>query len=301
MIFSDKLRTKYPFATSFFETALASNQCTKNRLSHAFMLCGSDIASQYDIALSIAKHLNSAPKNNPSWIDDNAHPAVMTISPLDYTEKKQSIISVNQIRALKNTLGATSPYHRIIIFTDAKEVQPKEPMEFKPPKLADNNERDWTPFALDSKIFAKSPANAMLKILEEPPSNVTYFFLTNNKEDMLPTIVSRCQVLPVVSGEFDRQDPIQVEEFLNNMPPKNEAHALFLANNLLEASKETPLENLLDAMQEGLKDKMVQNIQNRNLSTHLKGIIDKLETAKIQLKSFIAPQSVIENLFLSLV
>lgn len=302
MIFTQDLQTKYPFATGFFDAALkAGSSEGKNRLAHAFMLCGSDIASQYEMALSIAKHLNSNPKNNPSWIDDNAHPAVITISPIDYTEKKQSVISVNQIRELRKSLSTTSPYHRVIIFCDAKEIQPDIPLTFTPPKLTDNRERDWAPYAMDSKIFAKSPANALLKVLEEPPANVTYFFLTNNKEDMLPTIVSRCQVLPIVSGDFKKANTQIVETFLEDIPPKNESQALLMAQNFLEDSKEHNLENMIDALQESIKDRLVQNINDRNLVNYLTEIIKKIETAKIQLKSFVSPQSVIEHLFLSLI
>jgi len=37
------------------------------------------------------------------------------------------------------------------------------------------------------------PANALLKILEEPPSNTTLILVTDKKNQLLPTILSRCQ------------------------------------------------------------------------------------------------------------
>jgi DNA polymerase-3 subunit delta' len=36
-------------------------------------------------------------------------------------------------------------------------------------------------------------ANALLKILEEPPQNTTIILITDNKDKLLPTILSRCQ------------------------------------------------------------------------------------------------------------
>jgi DNA polymerase-3 subunit delta' len=36
-------------------------------------------------------------------------------------------------------------------------------------------------------------ANALLKILEEPPKNTTIILITDNKDKLLPTILSRCQ------------------------------------------------------------------------------------------------------------
>ena len=40
-----------------------------------------------------------------------------------------------------------------------------------------------------------SSANAILKILEEPPDNTTFILVTDYKADLLPTILSRCQCL----------------------------------------------------------------------------------------------------------
>ena len=40
-----------------------------------------------------------------------------------------------------------------------------------------------------------SSANAILKILEEPPDNTTFILVTDHKADLLPTILSRCQCL----------------------------------------------------------------------------------------------------------
>ena len=40
-----------------------------------------------------------------------------------------------------------------------------------------------------------SSANAILKILEEPPNNTTFILVTDYKADLIPTILSRCQCL----------------------------------------------------------------------------------------------------------
>lgn len=45
-------------------------------------------------------------------------------------------------------------------------------------------------------LLGIQPANAFLKTLEEPPENVIFILLGRTKEGVLPTIVSRCQVVP---------------------------------------------------------------------------------------------------------
>lgn len=45
-------------------------------------------------------------------------------------------------------------------------------------------------------LLGIQPANAFLKTLEEPIPGVTFLLLARTREDVLPTIVSRCQVVP---------------------------------------------------------------------------------------------------------
>ncbi len=60
------------------------------------------------------------------------------------------------------------------------------------------------PIQADKKVYildrvdllGASAANAFLKTLEEPPSDVVMILLGRTRESVLPTIVSRCQVVP---------------------------------------------------------------------------------------------------------
>lgn len=45
-------------------------------------------------------------------------------------------------------------------------------------------------------LLGTAPANAFLKTLEEPPDDVVLILLGRTRESVLPTIVSRCQVVP---------------------------------------------------------------------------------------------------------
>ena len=42
-------------------------------------------------------------------------------------------------------------------------------------------------------------ANTILKVLEEPPSNTLYLMVTYHYEDLLPTIISRLQLITIPS------------------------------------------------------------------------------------------------------
>ncbi|HEY6350735.1 MAG TPA: DNA polymerase III subunit delta' [Candidatus Angelobacter sp.] len=86
------------------------------------------------------------------------HPDVLVIPP----DPPQMMIKVDQVRHVINTIHYKpgEGRRRVYIFTDS--------------------------------AFIKEAANALLKILEEPPEYATIFLLARNPGDLLPTIRSRC-------------------------------------------------------------------------------------------------------------
>ena len=50
----------------------------------------------------------------------------------------------------------------------------------------------------DAHLMNQNAANAFLKILEEPPENCVIILLTEQKESLLSTIISRCKGIPFV-------------------------------------------------------------------------------------------------------
>jgi DNA polymerase III delta prime subunit len=155
-----------------------------DKLAHCILFYGSDIEAQYELALELARKLNSD-ELSQKWLSDNKHPAVVTVT----KEEGKTAISIEQARQIKNSLGSTSDYHRVFIFYDAAG-------------LNENN-------------FTDEAANALLKTFEEPPNNTTFFFLTKNKDDMLATIISRAQSFYVSSNKPENRDYPSEAEFLN--------------------------------------------------------------------------------------
>src|SRR5215471_1719654 len=86
------------------------------------------------------------------------HPDVLVIPP----DPPQMMIKVDQVRHVINTIHyrPAEGRRRVFIFTDS--------------------------------AFMREAANALLKILEEPPEYATIFLLAKNPGDLLPTIRSRC-------------------------------------------------------------------------------------------------------------
>lgn len=93
-------------------------------------------------------------------IQARSHPDVLTVAP------GGTAIKIGQIRELLQIL-AYQPYHaqyRFVILSQAEKMNP-------------------------------AAANAFLKVLEEPPPRTFLILITPQKTDLLPTILSRCQIV----------------------------------------------------------------------------------------------------------
>ena len=200
---NNDLKDKYSFLMNYFETGI--NSSDKN-ISHCILFYGSDLAAQYDISLEIARMLNCTGTHsdncqclNCSWIRENKHPAVMTISKSDNKpsdDNSKTVISIEQARMIKQILMTTSDYHRVFIFCD--------------------RDKDGNICGLSRQTFQEEASNALLKTFEEPPQNTTFVFLTKDKSDMIETIVSRAQCFYVPSKLEENRDYSLVAELMSN-------------------------------------------------------------------------------------
>jgi len=100
------------------------------------------------------------------------------------------------------------------IHPDVKIISPEKDASRKDFHLRDtlgidqirelNREVQWRPFEGKCKVYilekaeklTAEAANSFLKTLEEPPADVLFILLSENKDTLLPTILSRCWVLP---------------------------------------------------------------------------------------------------------
>ena len=64
--------------------------------------------------------------------------------------------------------------------------------------------------------------NALLKFMEEPSGQNYGIFITDRKEDLLPTIISRCQEIPFLQRDFSAVE----QEYLQNGFEESDAHLL---------------------------------------------------------------------------
>ena len=179
--------------------SLLREAVAKNKVGHAYLFRGPDGVGKKRAALTLAAYLNCA-----SPLEDDAcghcascrkynssnHPDLIHIAP------EGAAIKIGQIRQLKHQL-AFPPLEaavRVIILEDIHTMR-------------------------------REAANSLLKTLEEPAPNNLLILTADQAGDILPTIISRCQVIPF--GPLDYEDMAQVLIRENGL---EKAQALTLAS-----------------------------------------------------------------------
>jgi DNA polymerase-3 subunit delta' len=111
-------------------------------------------------------------------------------------------------------------------------------------------EASLSPFEATKKIYILDDAdrmlpfssNALLKILEEPPSHVSFILLTAHEELVLPTITSRCSKIPFFPISEEEIAQKLIEQGKDEEEAKNTAllsqGSFSLALKLLEKSED---------------------------------------------------------------
>lgn len=308
------LDKKYEYLSNFFKTAIE-----QNKLFHSIILHGSNIYIQYAMALEIARQLNCLKDKaedcdcqNCRWIRTNLHPAIMTISKINNkNDKSKTVISAEQISEILDTLINSSDYHRVFIFCDAqiKQLTNKEKEKFDefistnyttPADTKDQEKDDkyWYPSGINNDCFNQFGANSMLKSIEEPPSKVTFIFLTENKEDLISTIVSRSQAFYMGDDKKETYNYSFLQDCFSNYPTFSKGDVFKMVETLLNHQTKNDLSPLyiLDCIQAYLADILKANTQNQTIINTIYKDIERTETAKQMIKDYVKENIVYEDL-----
>lgn len=217
------MTTIYPWQQSVWQHLIGQ----KSRLSHALLLHGRAGIGKLDFAVHLSKSLLCVSPlkygqacnacSQCGWFKEGSHPDFKLIAPeepepVDDVPKKKSgkktQISVDQIRQLTQLLSLTNhSTHALRMVL----IQPAELMNV-------------------------ASANALLKVLEEPPNNTVFILVSHQAHRLLPTIRSRCHAvaMPIPEREV-------ALEWLQSQQVKNAEDSLYYAggaplNALLVAS-----------------------------------------------------------------
>lgn len=221
--------------------ALLKRHIAADAVRHAYLIAGAQGLGKRTLALRFAQALNctNAPPGQLCRRDDcractltpaEAHPDLHLISP-------NGSIKIDEIRELqaKSVLAPYEGRWRVALLTDFQQA-------------------------------TANAANALLKLLEEPPSQVV-LLLTAPDSDSLPlTVVSRCESLQlrpvprqaITAALQEREVDAEQAEFLATLAAGRPGRAITLSENpdLLEQRREA-----LDSLQALLRSAPVERFE----------------------------------------
>ena len=268
---NDYFQGKSPFCHNYCSSLLEQVANNKRNFPQALIFEGNDTKLQYFFSLELAIELNKITGNNSfdeKWIKTYSHPAINLISqihgkPDDDTTK--TVISVKQARNIETSLKLTSDYYRFFIFFSSQEYNysDNELIEYSNIGYQDNIDFSIEPLKYDT--FNIAAVNTLLKSVEEPPKNTSFIFLTNSKENILPTITSRCQVFKLNSN-LNNDNYSEVSDIIQLYQNINIQNAYQIADKIFDFAKDRQLSviEILEKINLFLKDAIIQNQSNYN-------------------------------------
>ena len=145
---------------------LMINEIKKDHISHAYLIDENNYSKSFDMVIAFIKEILCSKLDGESAkiirkrIDDGNYPEIKVIEPDGMLIKKQQILDLQQ----EFSRAAVEGSKRFYIIREADKMR-------------------------------NETANSMLKFLEEPDNDIMAILMTNNFNSLLPTIVSRCQVI----------------------------------------------------------------------------------------------------------
>ena len=152
-----------------------SNVIDENKLSHAFLV---ESNNYEDVMNSVFKlFLEKKMIFNIDDIENNI--SVRILRPIDNLIDKDQILNLQEFLSTMSFDG----YYKLF-------------------------------FILNAGLMNEQSVNKLLKVLEEPNDKVVGFLISDNANELLPTLISRCQVL---KNDIDVCNVAVDEEIFNNL------------------------------------------------------------------------------------
>ena len=151
---------------------LLQSHVAQGRLRHAYLFTGPPGVGRRTLAMRLAQAINRLQPPEPG-VPCLACSACLQIGRLQHpdlavveAEKVGGTLKVDQVRELQRglSLAPYTAFYRVALLLRFEEAH-------------------------------ASAANALLKTLEEPPPKVVIMLVASSPEELLPTIVSRCEIL----------------------------------------------------------------------------------------------------------
>ena len=241
-------------------------QNEKNKLSHAFLIETNNIDKCLDdikkIIININTNIDYDEKYLTKLIELNNLPSLIIIEPDGLFIKKGQL---EELEKKFSTKPIYSKYNNYIIVQADK--------------------------------MNDSSSNAILKFLEEPEENIIGFLIVNNKENVLPTIKSRCEIIHVdydTKIEYDENIKKDVDNYLDKI--YNTSDYLINKNDILaKYTSREEIEVIFKIMFEKYHELYINSFDNDKNNKKYKNILSIIQDKLKKLSSNVNIELLLDN------
>lgn len=183
-------------------TSTLKNAIRSKHLAHAYLFCGPRGVGKTTSARIFAKTINCLNLSSETEPCNNCESCVSFGENRSYNIHELDAASNNSVEDIRSLVDKV----RI------------------PPQIG-----KYSVYIIDEvHMLSQSAFNAFLKTLEEPPAHAVFILATTEKQKILPTILSRCQIY-----DFNRISIADIEKYLSEVAAKEKVTAEAAALNII--------------------------------------------------------------------
>ncbi|NQW00160.1 MAG: DNA polymerase III subunit delta' [Rhodospirillales bacterium] len=175
------------------------------RMAHAWLLCGQKGIGKATLAYRFARHVLSQNPDGPSQglFGEAMVPDSLFTDPLSPVFKRVAAGSHGDLLSVERSLNDRGKLRGEVVVEDVRDVGEFFSMTA--------SEGGWRIVIVDSADeMNRHAANAVLKVLEEPPNRALLLLVSHNPGQLLPTIRSRCRMLHMKALDAAHMDALLV-------------------------------------------------------------------------------------------
>jgi DNA polymerase-3 subunit delta' len=192
----------------------------EERVSHAQLFSGPEGCGSMSLALAYARFISCENRSDHDSCgickscvkyEKMIHPDLHFVFPVIKGKKASDPVSDNYIEEWRDFVSK-SPYFTVNDWFDSIEVGNAQGMIFSSEASEIIKKLSLKTFESDYKIMIiwlpekmhRTTANKLLKMIEEPPEKTLFLLVSEEPDKVIPTILSRCQLVKIPS--FTSQD-----------------------------------------------------------------------------------------------
>ena len=200
---------------------------SQERVSHAQLFTGPEGCGSLALALAYAQYLSCENRSSADSCgsckscvkyEKLIHPDLHFVFPVIRDKKNAEPVSDNYIEQWRKFLKQ-SPYFTINKWLDIIEVGNAQGLIFASEAAEIIKKLSLKSFESDFKVMIiwlpekmhQATANKLLKMIEEPPEKTLFLLVSEESDKVIPTILSRCQLVKISS--FSKKE---IEDYLIN-------------------------------------------------------------------------------------